>query len=245
MSDIEFSDEQLVAYLDGETDHAPMDQIAMALRTNTALAKRLEALRIDTKQVAQSLASCLETSSAPPVFTQHDAKKNWAMPTAAAAVVALMIGFGVGHFITKPATPDWKDYVAAYHFLYTTNTLNAVQSTTDSQQSELDRVSASIGKTIPAAVLKQFPEVDYKRAQLLGYKGKPLVQLTFLSRSGEPIAFCMLRASDAEDGDIHMLELEGMSTANWRSNGYDFLLIGGQDQRLIKRIAEKLRAIEI
>lgn len=242
MSGIHFSDEELVAYLDGETAHTPADDIAIALRTDAVLAKRLAALRIDTHAIAESFQATLNTEHKAPFIMEAPVQRNWMRHAAAAAIIGIVVGFGVGQFSADMGDRDWKQYVAAYQFLYTTNTLSNVQTSPPFQRAELSQIGAAIGKQFSMAALTSMPDVAYKRAQVLGYRGQPLVQLTFLSSTGEPIALCIIRSGENGDAAIVQSEMEGMQSANWQANGYDYLLIGGQDKGLIGRMANSFAA---
>lgn len=242
MSGIHFSDEELVAYLDGETTHTPAEDIAVALRTDAVLAKRLAALRIDTHAIAQSFEATLNTGHKAPFILETPVQRNWIRHAAAAAIVGIVVGFGAGQFSADMGDRNWKQYVAAYQFLYTTNTLSNVQTSPAFQRAELNQIGAAIGKEFSIATLTSMPDVTYKRAQVLGYNGQPLVQLTFLSSTGEPIALCIIRSDDKSEASIVHSEMEGMQSANWQTNGYDYLLIGGQDKGLIARMANSFAA---
>ena len=102
----------------------------------------------------------------------------------------------------------------------------------------MDRVGAAIGKEISVSQVAEFSEVEYKRAQVLAYKGKALIQLTFLSSTGKPIALCILRTSKRENKAVEFSQLEGMRAASWKSDDYDYLLIGGEDEMLIERMSK-------
>ncbi len=52
-----FSDEELTAFLDGEEDHAPVADIKSALQSDTALAQRLDALRIDRQIIVAAFTA--------------------------------------------------------------------------------------------------------------------------------------------------------------------------------------------
>uniref|UniRef100_UPI003A5C06AF anti-sigma factor family protein n=1 Tax=Phaeobacter italicus TaxID=481446 RepID=UPI003A5C06AF len=56
MHDRYFTDEELVAYLDGETDFAPVAEITAALAQDPALQARLAALEIDRAALAEGFA---------------------------------------------------------------------------------------------------------------------------------------------------------------------------------------------
>lgn len=237
MVDRNFSDEELVAYLDGESEHTRMEEIEAALKEDLALVERIEGLRIDTEQIAASLETLVNPKAVPPSFLNATAGRNKTLPMIAASLVALIIGLVGGQLISRPVEPDWRDYVAAYQFLYTTNTLSTIEASPASQQSELDRVGAAIGKAISVESLSDFPEVEYKRAQVLGYNSQALVQLAFLSSTGEPLALCIIRANNSESVPLNISSMEGLSAASWNAGGYEYLLIGGKDNSLIERMA--------
>lgn len=238
MGRMDFNDEELVAYLDDEGEHAPIDEINAALQADPDLAKRLDALRVDTDKIAGGLGACLVKDRKPDFDLGEPAKTRWAIPAIAASLLVALLAFGGGHYWRDFEERQWKDYVAAYQFLYTTNTLSSVQNSDLVKQQELDRVGAAIGKKISVSQVAEFPEVEYKRAQLLGYKGKALIQLTFLSSTGKPIALCILRTSKRENKAVEFSELEGMSAASWKNGDYDYLLIGGEDDMLIERMSK-------
>jgi len=245
MQDRYFSDEELVAFLDGEDDFAPTEEITYALKHNADLARRLDALRVDTNLIAEGFKELAVGDRPRPALTSTPAMSRPYRQIAAAAAVALLVGFGAGYSTSTPDQPGWKAYVAAYQALYTNATLAHVAQSETRKRSELKRVAASIGKDIDLTKLSISPEVDYKRAQTLSFKGKALVQLAFLSSTGEPMALCIIRSKNNKKADVSVGELEGLSTATWARDGYDYLLIGGTDQPLVSRLATKFNEVSL
>lgn len=233
-----FSDEELVAFLDGEDEFAPVEEITKALETDAELAKRLEALRIDTDKIAKSFGALKmgKMPELPPAPVANDNQGFGKM--IAASVLALAIGFGAG-ISTSQSEPDWRDYVAAYQALYTNTTLKDVASSQQEQQQELTQVASAIGKNITLDKLNISPQLEYKRSQVLGYNGKPLVQIAFLDSMGQPIALCIIPSDEGKKLDLQMDSMEGMSTAAWSKDGYEYILIGGQNDALISRMASE------
>lgn len=233
-----FSDEELVAFLDGEDEFAPVEEITKALETDAELAKRLEALRIDTDKIAKNFGALKmgKMPELPPAPVANDNQGFGKM--IAASVLALAIGFGAG-ISTSQSEPDWRDYVAAYQALYTNTTLKDVASSQQEQQQELTQVASAIGKNITLDKLNISPQLEYKRSQVLGYNGKPLVQIAFLDSMGQPIALCIIRSDEGKKLDLQMDSMEGMSTAAWSKDGYEYILIGGQNDALISRMASE------
>ncbi|WP_300057640.1 hypothetical protein [uncultured Roseobacter sp.] len=247
MQDRYVTDEELVAFLDGEDDLAPVAEIARALEQDAALRRRLEALQIDRAALRDSFAALQPQPGVMPDLS--------ALPSAApglrigslvaAASLALVIGLGAGSWLARPAAPGWVDYVAAYQALYSTGTLAHVDQDPVAQQAELDRVAAAIGKTISVDTLGMFPEAQYKRAQILSFGGRALVQLAFTKSTGEPLALCIIRTERQDDAAPRIAEREGLSSARWARGGYDYLLIGGTDTGLVSRLAASFMSMEI
>lgn len=75
--------------------------------------------------------------------------------------------------------------------------------------------------------------------QTLGFEGRPLMQLTFLSKFGDPIALCIIRSRNTETQGIVVNEMRGMLAASWSKDGYEYLLIGGRDEALIRNAASE------
>ena len=246
MQDRHFSDEELVAFLDGEEDYAPVDAIREALRTDSALAARLDALKLDMDALADSFdllqAPDLELEAMPPAAP----RRAWGA-LAVAASLALAIGFGAGSWNASKPLAGWVAYVAAYQALYTHATLDHIAQTPEQHAAELDRVSSVIGKDFALEQLTAFPEVDYKRAQVLAFEGRPLVQLAFASKTGVPIALCIIRSDNPEmaAGMVETMRLEGLSSAVWSHGDYEYLLIGGTEDGLIKRMGQAFQSMEI
>lgn len=235
---VDYSDEQLTAYLDGELN--PQEAVALerALRQGSGLRKRLDRLRIDTEAVRQVGEALLDSAPAVPdtlarPAVEAPAPRTFRLPAiAAAALVCFLAGAGLTKLLFPAPEETWQDFAAIYHALYVANTLNHIDQPEAAAEAELVRVAGAIGKTINLSALKSGP-LDYKRAQILGYKGKPLLQLAFLSKIGAPVALCIYRSGDAAKAAVAAATLRGLSSATWSKDGYEYLLIGGTDQKLI------------
>ncbi len=238
-----FSDEELIAFLDGETEHCPADAITMALATDSILAARIEALSLDINQMKGAFSGMLASAPAAPDFLNSVPSKpapnyGWAA-MAATILMALGIGFGAGKFSFQQPNTGWKSYVASYQALYSTETLASVNVSKTDKEQQLVRVSSAIGKSIDLSALSVDESIDYKRAQILNFKGKPLIQLAFLSDTGVPYALCILRTENGNPSSIEMQDLENMSSASWSRDGFNYLLIGGHDEEVVSKLAQK------
>ena len=246
MQDRHFSDEELVAFLDGEYDFTPHDAIKDALKSDAQLAQRLDALRLDMAALQDSF-DLLEAPAVPPLISVAAKRRpNARAPLAIAASVALAVGVGIGAWLAAPKQPGWVDYVAAYQALYTNATLGHINQSPADLTSELERVSAAIGADLTVEQLSAIEGATYKRAQVLSFQGKPLIQLAFATPTGVPIALCIIRSGESSDvAALDTMRLEGMSSATWAQNGYKYLLIGGTEDGLIARLGEHFQSMEI
>lgn len=165
---------------------------------------------------------------------------------AGALAAALVLGIAIGSHSQNPPEQEWAQYVAAYQALYATSTLSHIQPDPAAQQAELNRVGAAIGKSFALEDLTLFSDVDYSRSQILSFRGRPLIQMAFLTSTGDPVALCILRADGTPpSGPPRIVEMEGLSTALWSQNGYDYILIGGQDPALIARMSATFTGLQI
>ena len=242
----DFSDEELTAYLDGETEHAPVQRIERALDRDHSLKERLEALSVDKTRLKTGFDALLDAAPDAPTLTapeHQDAPKSpmaW-RSTAATALICLMVGSGAGYMFAPQPDTGWHSFVAAYQALYVNATLSPIERSEPVALAELERVSQALGKDLELAAFQQHDQLDYKRAQVLGFKGRPLVQLAFLSKVGAPIALCIIKA-DGGSAEIVTSTMQGMHTAAWAKGGYKYLLIGGTDAGLIENAAKHFAA---
>lgn len=241
-----FTDEQLTAYLDRELDHIPADEIRAALEHDAALKARIEQLSLDTGQIADAFDDLLaKAPEMPDLAVDVQTEDSWWRRkvtglAAAAVIAALAIGWGVGDITGKRDLETWDQYVAAYHALYVNSTLSGIDQSEQSAVAELELVSQSVGRPVDYSQITDIASLDYKRAQILGFEGRPLMQLTFLSKVGAPIALCIIRSDGSANSSVRKRQMQGMSSAQWAKDGYEFLLIGGTDEPLISSVAERL-----
>jgi hypothetical protein len=90
--------------------------------------------------------------------------------------------------------------------------------------------------------LKRVAEFEYKRSQILGFEGRPLMQVAYLSRVGSPVVLCIMRSDATAALGVKTDVMQGMAAATWRKGNYEYLLIGGHDKALIERAANTFAA---
>ncbi len=248
----QFTDEELTAYLDGEAEPDLVKEIDCEFAARPDLNQRLRDLDIDRDEIAGAFHRLLDTAPGMPDLPEFEGTGDAvagarssggmrvrAIAAMAACVALLALGAGAGYLVSETRNAGWRSYVAAYQALYVGGTLSHLKSSPAEQVSELGRVSKALGRPFDLAALQHIEQLDYKRAQTLGFEGRPLVQLAFMSKLGAPVALCIIRSGEASSRDMEVRYemLEGMRAAWWRGNGFEYLLIGGTDAELIRTAA--------
>ena len=242
----DFSDDQLTAFLDGELEHIPADEIRTGLDRDPKLRARLDRLALDRADIAAAFDQLLaKAPQAPDQLTKSPPPQSISRTPvwhqlAAGLALGLALGWGASSLVPGGDLEDWQDYVSAYHALYAEETLAAIDNSGGIQQTELDRIAVSLGKDLDLQLLKRLDGLNYKRAQILGFEGRPLAQITFVSNGGAPIALCIIRIAGSEETRPALKDRQGMASASWSRDGYEYLLIGGSDRALVETAAGKL-----
>ena len=233
LDSVEFTDEHLTAYLDGEADAELHTSITDALQTEAQLGERLAQLDIPVAAITQAYHALLDQAPAmPPLQTPYARGPRqgfsiWGTAgvfgTGITAGLAMAVFSGLG--TPEPKQPGWKAVAASYQSLYSTETFTAGDIDAIEAQLQLAHVSQVLGTDVTQ--LPQVSGLTFKRAQVLGFKGKPLAQLSFARTDGTPIALCIINTKNQDRQPIKLEELFGMAAASWNVDGVAYLLIGG------------------
>jgi len=237
-----FTDEELTAYLDGEATPEDVAAIVAALDSDPAVEAQLRALEIPKAGIASAFAESLRDAPpapdlAPPVG--HSRKAGFLL--AASFCVCLVFSGVIGAAIQRNVEPDWMEMAAAYQALYVEETVATASPTADETTAQLARVSDALGKDL--AAVATVTRASFKRAQILGHAGKPLIQIAFLSKAGAPIALCIYENDSGRSSEATISRMHALASATWEREGYQYLLIGGEDEALIGKMADDFRAL--
>ncbi|MBL1407054.1 MAG: hypothetical protein COC00_013785 [Rhizobiales bacterium] len=253
---VKITDEEITAYLDGEFEYTLAAEIENAINNNPAFASRVKALSIDKQNFEKDYDGLLEKAPRAPNFANKKTTLNKSFSgeffglsgiiigkIVAVACLVLLLGAGIGSYSTNYSQPKWINYVASYQSLYSKNTLAHINQNELEATQELKRVSAAIGRDIALENLKLPDILNYKRAQILNFRGQDLMQITYLSKSGVPIALCIMRfeTTGQKPEAPQFNTLEGMQSGYWQQGGYQFFLIGGTDDALIKILSNEFK----
>lgn len=240
----DFTDEQLVAFLDGEFDHTPAEEIKAALDHSEELNARLKLLTLNKTAMSDAFDALGQTAPSYEDIMGADKTKasndnfNF-VKIAAVAIVAAGIGIFASPIIQQDRFEDWHEYVAAYQALYATDTLVHVNNDEQATEEELQRVASKLEKDISITDLKIDEKLEYKRGQVLNYKGRPLLQFAFLSREGAPVALCVMRSLTQKQESVSTGEIENMQSAHWSNGSFDYMLIGPLSAKEIESYANQ------
>ena len=236
------SDQDLSAYLDGEVPAGVAKAIENSLAQDAALKARLSELEAGQSHFTSVMQAALEAApDMPPLPSARPepAASTWRVALAGVAVGAIA-ALGLTWGLWRAPDDTWRDVVANYQSLYVTETLSPVDLSPEAQLADLQRVSKELG--IDLTALPDVAGLTFKRAQQLGYKGKPLAQLTYLAADGGPVALCILRTGAETSPDIASDVLSGLDSYSWTDNGFGVLLVGPQGADGLKDAAETFRA---
>ncbi len=232
-----FSDEDVMAYADGQADGDLAANINAALPNDAELAARIEALQAQTADLKSAFDLALR--DAPQMPAHLTAKRaisaRWPMPLALAASFALGM---VAMNIVQPA-PGWIDRVASYQALYAPETLGGAVQEEVLTAAVLSETRNRIG--VDLAAIPQLDGMTFKRAQMLAMDAKPLVQIAYLAEDGTPFALCIVQVAGADHG-VTSTRSHDLAAASWTADDVGFVLTGGTDATRVTDLAEGIAA---
>jgi anti-sigma factor RsiW len=263
------ADEPLLrAYVDGELDPARREQVEVLLAHRPDLQLTVDALRASClpyraafdaqalppvpdrlmQQVATyaSLAQGRQAPSAAPSSQRRRAalRMSWGMGWGMAASFAL--GWAVPWRWTGPPTrqpnaPAWAQAIASYHALYVRATVGQQFDKPEQLASLLDGLQAEQQQRLAVPDLSSIGWT-FRRVQRLGYEGRPLLQMVYLSAEGVPIAFCALPAAkvDGDQAPLQVDRLHGQTVAHWVDRGLAYVLVADLSPEVLADAARGL-----
>lgn len=223
------SDARLVALLDG----ALADDVAQALRAEIAgdrvRAARLAALDVDLGGLKAEWDGVL--AQAPPIYVPTYVAGSgslWRVAAAAVIAGALILGGMLIGMRSGEQADDWRDFAAAYHLLYRTETLAGPME----GDGGVALVSDALG--IDLSALAQIDGLDFRRAQILGWEDQTLIQFAYLDAQGRPVALCVMAANGVETAQV---DRHGLPTVSFQNDTLQVLVIGAYGMQNVDAVA--------
>lgn len=228
------SDEQLVAYLDGELDGEYRDKLDSAIAEDSLLSLRVQWLsrsNLPYKNAYDELAQQAPLDrlqarlDAIPAPQRPGFNRRWFIGGAAAALLAggvladrLFLGWHAAQ------SNNWRALVGDYMALYVPQTLDHLPTDDASQRAQLRTVDARLGLNLSPATLK-LSGAEFKRAQMLEYDGVPIAQIVYLDAKHGPLALCVTRSNSGTQPFAHERRRE-MNVVYWTEREHAWMLIG-------------------
>ncbi|MDT3309876.1 transcriptional regulator [Pseudomonas sp. rhizo66] len=228
------SDEQLVAYLDGELDGDDRQQLDNAIAEDSLLSLRVQWLsrsNLPYKNAYDELAQQAPLDrlqarlDAIPSPEKPGLSRRWFIGGAAAALLAggvladrLFLGWHAAQ------SNNWRALVGDYMALYVPQTLDHLPTDEAAQRAQLRTIDARLGLNLAPATLK-LPDAEFKRAQMLEYDGVPIAQIVYLDAKHGPLALCVTRSNSGSQPLAHERRRE-MNVVYWTERQHSWMLIG-------------------
>jgi anti-sigma factor RsiW len=254
------SDEDLTAFIDGELTPEEAARIEAIVNEDESTAERLEFLARASLPFEQAFAPLLSEAPRQKLETMLAAipaqpgAKSGSTPAFAsrrrflgALAASLVAGIAIDRavigivrgFSAKDENSEWRAVVADYISLYTPETLAGPAPVREVQAAQLRPLDEKLGLSLsPEAV--SLPGIDFKRALMLQYDGKPLAQIAYLDPETGPMALCIVK-SDAGRKAPDLESRKGLNVIYWSNETHAFMLIGRIPVDRIKELGEDVR----
>ena len=253
------NDGVLTAYLDGELGGDERSAVEERFLQEPALKVRLDQLGRGSRAFGAAYEALLALAPADRMraklsylvagraaVARRPQLSHWSSLVAIAAAIVIFVLGGLAGYLApnvlnrEPEPPGWRQVVAEYQGLMTTETLAAIPTDQSAVSQALTLVGSRLAHDLSPDKLV-LPNAELKRADLLEFRGKPLVQLAYLTAGSGPIAFCII-ANGRPDESRAFEEREGFNIVFWADGGRSYMLIGKAPRAALESYADDLAA---
>ncbi|MBN1085869.1 hypothetical protein JNO12_14450 [Erwinia aphidicola] len=255
---VPYSDEAIVAWLDGEMSAADSAAFEQQLKRDEPLSARTAELMRSNQPFAEAFEGLLEAAPeermerhlaqllarTPPAPAQHRGQVS-RRALIAASLSFLFIGSGIGYFArpesaSRRESGRIRDLEAQYMSLYSTQTLADVDNSPPVIARSLERTAREMGLRLSAQQLA-LPDAELKSVRLLRYDDASIAQIVWDRASEGPMALCISREQHQNLTPVQDEKRHGMSLAWWHARGYQYVLIGRSPTQQMQQRAGQLR----
>lgn len=255
-----YSDEAIVAWLDGEMSDADARSFEAAFKSDGQLAARTAELMSSNQNYRQAFAPLLDEAPLERMQARLDAQlaqvEDSRAPAPrpsfsrramiAASLSFLLIGSGLG-YLARPAAeePDEseniRDLEARYMSLYSAETLLDLDSSSPLLQRGLTRTAEDIGLHLNEHQLR-LQGAELKMVRILRYDSTSIAQIAWMHAEYGPMALYISPLRQPGSAEISSEQRHGMNLAWWHDRGYQFVLIGRNPGPQLHNSARALQA---
>ncbi len=150
-------------------------------------------------------------------------------------------GSGTMAVASTMASLPWVQVAASYQQLYSRDTVAHMWPDVSDAQSTVDEIRNEDGIALRVPDLSK-AGLRFIRVQRLKFHGKPLVQIVYLPKTGDPVALCVIKEDKANQA-VASQRIDAMNVVTWREASLGYALIGpssgGDLVPLGKEIAER------
>ncbi|MDA7947397.1 MAG: hypothetical protein MPJ78_07955 [Hyphomicrobiaceae bacterium] len=133
----------------------------------------------------------------------------------------------------------WRAAVAEYQSLFITQTLENTGKDAQQRAEGMRAVSEYLGLDLTAEKVTVGP-LQLKRANVLKFGGKKLVQVAYLADGKTPVSFCIIKGK-RKPHDLKQEQRLGLNIVYWDSDDFGFMVIGDVPKSELDRIARTLQ----
>ncbi|ANE77436.1 anti-sigma factor family protein [Dickeya solani] len=239
-----YSDEAIVAWLDGEMNDTDAQRFEQVLRSDDQLAVRIATLQKSDLAFKEAFAPLLD--DAPQARMQHRLEQLLTTTPSsgetsprtgvsrrsliAASLSFLVMGSGLG-YLARPASAvgseseKIRDLEARYMSLYSAETLLDMDSASPVLARGLARTAQDIGLHLSEQQLI-IQGAELKMVRMLRYDSTSIAQIAWMHADYGPMALCISPDRQRNATAINNEQRHGMHLAWWHAGGYQFVLIG-------------------
>jgi anti-sigma factor RsiW len=239
-------DIRLMAYVDGELPAEEAREVEALIERDPEAQRLVEQFR----QTASLLrAACADGFYANPTLRLPPSRRPFAgawrryASIAAAAVVALLFGFGGGMLAARWPTSEREHLVseiAEYHSVQSKETKHLVEV----PSAEADDLKTWLGRRIDRHL--EVPDLratglKFAGGRMLVIDGKPVAEFMYTRANAPPVALCIARTG-VETAGMRVDRYGDLHLASWVAGGYAFVIAGILTPAEAEAVAEQARA---
>ncbi|MGI9388228.1 MAG: anti-sigma factor family protein [Methyloligellaceae bacterium] len=265
----DITDEELIGYLDGRIGAVKQAEVERRAAASADVRLRLELLKRGDRRFREafrpllsqapieklqaSVASARAATRSDGAFEGTNRLFGIAITVSFMAVIilggltagyfagtrsAVVDGEGGGQASQQEMVRDWRTALAAYHALLSPETFSQL-SATDQHTRTLALAGGKLELNLTPERITD-GELDFQAAQILNWKKTPLVHLAYLTKSGVPLSFCIVKSSEPSRQPT-LGKYGGLRMVHWVAGSHGFLLIGDIPETALKAIAIRMQ----